>query len=389
MFARTAEAMARLSETLLDPVTLSVREKLLAPGRLAALEQTRLLDSAPEIEFDRITRLIKQLLNVDIALVSLVDGSRQFFKSQCGLPPPVSEERGTPLSHSFCQYVVASEEALVISDATQNAVLKTNGAVIDLNVIAYLGVPLRAVDGAVIGSLCAIHTTPRDWTADDKVALEEFAHLVQSAVIMRDYTRIAIAEAARSDILAKEYNHRVKNTMAIAASLVRLARRETNNIDIFARVLQDRFAAMTHAHDMLAHAGGDTPIRSVLERLLRPYISAQSDIHLDGPQAVLASEQVVPFCLAFHEFATNSAKYGAIRHDQALGIQWHIENAAFTVVWREVTQAVEAKTERPSGGFGNTLLQVAARQLSGTLKTEWDAQSLRHILTFPLLRAAA
>src|SRR3954469_16084292 len=92
---------------------------LAEPVRLGALRSTALLDSPPEEAFDRLTRLASHALDVPVALVSLVTDDRQFFKSCIGMSEPWASERGTPLSHSFCQHAVASGEPLVIEDARE------------------------------------------------------------------------------------------------------------------------------------------------------------------------------------------------------------------------------------------------------------------------------
>ena len=125
------------------------------PVRLKALHSTRLLDTPYEQTFDRITDLVRRLLNVPIALISLVENNRQFFKSQYGLPSAVAEMRQTPLSHSFCKFVVQNRGGLSIDDAATHRLTRDNNAVHDLGVKAYLGSPLWS-DGQVIGSLCAI-----------------------------------------------------------------------------------------------------------------------------------------------------------------------------------------------------------------------------------------
>jgi CheY-like chemotaxis protein len=137
------------------------------PDRLAALQATALLDSPPEESFDRLTRLASRLLGAGTALVSLVDKDRQFFKSQTGLAQPWAGARQTRLSHSFCQWVVSGQEALVVEDATRHPVLRSNLAIRDLGVIAYAGVPISDGDGQVLGSLCAIDGKPRSWSDDD------------------------------------------------------------------------------------------------------------------------------------------------------------------------------------------------------------------------------
>ena len=90
---------------------------ILDPERLYALRATGLLDSPPDLAFDRLVKLVRRLLNVPVSLVSLIDIDRQFFKSSLGLLEPWATLRQTPLSHSFCQHVVSTEKPLVIDDA--------------------------------------------------------------------------------------------------------------------------------------------------------------------------------------------------------------------------------------------------------------------------------
>jgi len=115
-------------------------------------------------------------LRVPVALVSLVDAERQFFKSCTGiLPEPWNSQRQTPLSHSFCQHAVASGRPLVIEDARQHPLVKDNSAVDGLGVIAYAGVPLTLSSGQVLGSFCAIDSRPRQWTPDELEILTTLA----------------------------------------------------------------------------------------------------------------------------------------------------------------------------------------------------------------------
>jgi signal transduction histidine kinase len=153
--------------------------------RLAALEETGLLDSPADDTFDRFTRLTRRALGVPVSLVSLVDDHRQFFKSAAGLGEPWATDRQTPLSHSFCQYVVADDSPLVIADARDDARLCDNLAIRDIGVIAYAGMPLRTPEGVPLGSLCAIDTEPREWTDDELEMLADLAKAVSSEIGLR------------------------------------------------------------------------------------------------------------------------------------------------------------------------------------------------------------
>lgn len=153
--------------------------------RLAALDETGLLDSPEEESFDRLTRLASLVLNAPVSLVSLVDVDRQFFKSMFGLTGPAADARQTPLSHSFCQYVVADSSPLVVEDARKHPVLRTNGAVADLNVIAYLGIPLQNSEGVDLGSFCVIDSKPRQWSERDIEIVRELAKSVMTEIELR------------------------------------------------------------------------------------------------------------------------------------------------------------------------------------------------------------
>ncbi len=175
------------------------------PGRLAALRNLGLLDSPPEEAFDRLTRLATTVTGAPVALVSLVDDRRQFFKSAVGLPEPWASRRETPLSHSFCQYVVARAEPLIIADAREHPLVRDNLALSDLGVVAYAGLPLVLSTGEVLGSFCAIDTRPRDWTQAEIAALQDIAASVISEIELRQATLRAtrLAEAAEQSKLER------------------------------------------------------------------------------------------------------------------------------------------------------------------------------------------
>ena len=168
---------------------LSAMEPMLAPAaeaaRLQALYRTRLLDSPPEAVFDRLTRLVCRLLHVPVALFSLVDAERQFFKSNQGLADPWATQRQTPLSHSFCRYQIALQQPLAVDDAREHPILRNNPAIEELGVVAYLGVPLYTPDGYVIGSLCAIDHHPHAWSSDELDSLSELSTLVMHEIELR------------------------------------------------------------------------------------------------------------------------------------------------------------------------------------------------------------
>lgn len=166
---------------------------LAEPGRLAALHGAALLDSPPEESFDRLARLAARVVDAPVALVSALDRDRQFFKSCLGLPEPWATRRETPLSHSFCQHVVAAREPVIVSDARKDERLLDNLAIRDLGVIAYLGVPLITREGHAIGTLCVIDHEPRIWTDAEIGLVKDVAAAVVTEITLRGNGRAAAA----------------------------------------------------------------------------------------------------------------------------------------------------------------------------------------------------
>jgi PAS domain S-box-containing protein len=170
------------------------------PSRLAALQQTNLLDTAAEEAFDRLARLAARLLVAPIALVTLVDSDRLFLKACLGLPEPWASARQLPLSHSLCQRQLATGQPLVLGDVRADPLARGNQAVSELGVAAYLGIPLR-FGGQVVGSLCVTDRQRRDWTDVDVAVLADLAGLVMTEIELRADldTRRRVAAPASHD----------------------------------------------------------------------------------------------------------------------------------------------------------------------------------------------
>ena len=177
--------------------------------RLSVIIDTNLLDTTEEETFDRFTRLASAILKTPVSLVSLIDRDRQFFKSSFGLPEPWATKRETPLSHSFCQHVVSTNEPLSVADARTHPLLQHNLAIADLGVVAYLGMPLTTTEGYTLGSFCAIDTEPREWSEEDVKILRDLADLVTDKIELRlfakqlhtDYLQLRNLELFRAEMV--------------------------------------------------------------------------------------------------------------------------------------------------------------------------------------------
>jgi len=146
--------------------------------RDATLHAIGILDSPPEERFDRITRLAKRLFNVPIALVSIVDANRQWFKSRIGLD--VSE---TSREISFCGHAILEAGLLVIEDTFEDERFADNPLVTnEPNIRFYAGAPLRIGNSLSLGTLCIIDREPRRFCDEDRETLRNLADIVESEI---------------------------------------------------------------------------------------------------------------------------------------------------------------------------------------------------------------
>lgn len=153
--------------------------------RLQSLRKLKILDSDPEERFDRITRLACKLLDVPIALVSLVDSHRQWFKSRQGLD--INE---TPRDISFCGHAIEGADVMIVDDATNDDRFCDNPLVTsDPSIRFYAGYPLKGPDGHHVGTLCVIDRDPRDKEDVDVEALRELGEIVEQELVIESMVR--------------------------------------------------------------------------------------------------------------------------------------------------------------------------------------------------------
>ncbi len=154
------------------------RHHITDPQRLKAVSRSQLRDSPREEYFDQLTMLVHEVIGTPVAMFTVVDDKKQFFKSAYGVAEPWHTRRETPISYSFCQHVIALQEPLWIEDALENPLVCDNPGTEALQMKAYLGVPILSGDGQVIGALSAIDTAPRKWSKSDQKFLEKFSRLI-------------------------------------------------------------------------------------------------------------------------------------------------------------------------------------------------------------------
>ena len=237
--------------------------------RLLSLHSLRIMDSAPEERFDRVTRMAKRLFDVDICLVSLVDSDRQWFKSKQGL-----DACQTPREVSFCGHAILQEQAFVVEDAHVDERFADNPLVTgDPSVRFYAGYPVHAPDGRRIGTLCLIDKEPRGFSADEEQTLKDFAMLVDD--------ELASAAQINVDELTKIANRR--GLQQVARHLLPLCQRNGLDVEVLFFDL-DGFKAI---NDNFGHKAGDEALQSFAKLLLKGFRNSDVVARLGGDEFVV------------------------------------------------------------------------------------------------------
>jgi GAF domain-containing protein len=192
---------------------ISARKPTNESERLNALRGYELLDTESEAAFDAMTRLAATLCRVPIALVSLIDENRQWFKSQCGLPGVSS----TGLDVSFCGHAILQNGIFEVPDALEDPRFADNPLVTgEPHVRFYAGMPLIEPGGMPLGTLCVIDRKPRKLTKRQRLQLEDLAQSVVGLILMRirrselDEYRLARVENDRACSRLKNHAEQLK-----------------------------------------------------------------------------------------------------------------------------------------------------------------------------------
>lgn len=226
-----------------SPLTEAARTRLDETNRLAQLRSLALLDTDAEERFDRVTRLAQRLFGVPIALVSLVDADRQWFKSRQGLA--IAE---TPRESSFCAHAILGDGVMQVEDATTDPRFAENPLVLGAPEIRfYAGAPIEGPGGAKLGTLCIIDREPRELSASDMGLLQDLAGMVER--------EIAAVHLATEDDLTGLTNRR--GFELLGAAILDICRAHQRQATL-AYLDLDEFKLI---NDRLGHDAGDSALQ--------------------------------------------------------------------------------------------------------------------------------
>lgn len=400
------------------------RSSVTSAERLGALRATDLLDTPREESFDRLTRLAARLVGAPTALVSLVDEDRQFFKSSVGLDEDLERSRETPLSHSYCKYVVATGRPFVIEDARENEITKDSPAIADYDAISYCGVPLRDGAGHLLGSFCVLDTEPHQWSEADIQSLSELAELVMTELRLRklandlDTANKALSasnEALRDFISVASHDMKNPLTSVLGFSSMMSQRWESiadddkkgfveiieRKAQFLARLVDDLLTLSRVEAGAAAHQPEEIDVAEVLDEFASESGASDTDSkpRLEIEEGTIAFADPDHFLRIMSNLLTNARKYGAspflisVRSDERdvlIEVVDHGEGVPESFVHRlfqKFSRAEETKTARDGTGLGLSIVRSLAELNGGRVDyLPNDPNGSRFVVTLPRAR---
>ncbi|MEJ1937401.1 GAF domain-containing protein, partial [Nostoc sp. NIES-2111] len=187
--------------------------------RIEALLEYKILDTPSEATFDDLTRLASYICGTPIALVSLVDQNRQWFKSKVGL-----DALETPRDIAFCAHAILQSDVFTVPDATADERFATNPLVTsDPNIRFYAGVPLTNPEGYALGTLCVIDYVPRNLTPQQVEALKIIGRqVIKQMELRRNLANLVLVTNRRKQIekIRKNFFQRVAGGFGLASVIL-------------------------------------------------------------------------------------------------------------------------------------------------------------------------
>lgn len=281
--------------------------------RLQTLKSLEILDTQPEERFDRLTRMSRRLFGVPIALVSLVDENRQWFKSCLGL-----DASETPRDISFCGHAILGDDVFVISDAAKDKRFADNPLVLnEPSIRFYAGCPLSSQNGSKLGTLCIIDNKPRKLTAEDIDTLKDLAAMVER--------ELEAVQLATLDDLTRISNRR--GFMTLAEHTLNLSRRQAVPATL-AFIDLNNFKPI---NDNYGHAEGDRALIAFTEQMKLVFRETDVFARLGGDEFVvlfsntpgkMAADIMERFSQSLHEYNQKTRRgydisfsYGIVEFD--------------------------------------------------------------------------
>ena len=333
------------------------------PQRLAAVRRYDILDTPPDGAFDRITAIAARRFNVPISIISVVDADRIWFKSHHGVP--VEEIGRDP---GLCASAILSPEPHILPDASADPRSLANPLVAgDFGLRFYAGVPLRTHDGYNLGTLCVIDKEARPINQEEIEELKDLASVVMDQLELQLAARHAVA---RAQLLAREIDHRVMNSLHFVSNMLTMQSRTSGAASAAEqlKIAASRVGAVARVHQhFYSDETDEVSCMAFLRRLCADLSTILGKpIAVDGDDANVSTIKIQPIGLIVNELVTNAAKHGTGRID----VRHEMKGDLHALSVCDEGEGLLADFDPDNtGGLGMKVVQTLAGQLGGRLTT--------------------
>lgn len=351
------------------------------PQRMAAVKRYDILDTPQDGSFDRITAIAARRFNVPISIISIVDHDRIWFKSHHGISvEQIGREPG------LCASAILSPKPYILLDAKADPRSLANPLVAGgFGLRFYVGVPLRTSDGYNLGTLCIIDKEVRTIDQSQIDELEDLASVVMDQMELRLSARQAVS---RAEIMAREIDHRVMNSLQFISSLLAMQSQAPDLTAVAASQLQmaaTRVAAVARVHrNFYSAAASEVSCIEFVRRLcadLSSILGKHIDVH--GDDGNVPTTLIQPIGLLVNELVTNAAKHsvGKINVTYRIGSETHelhvCDDGEGLPAGFDPDQCVT--------GLGMRLVTILTKQLGGrlTARSKPTGRGACFIIAFP------
>ncbi|MCW0235412.1 MAG: GAF domain-containing protein [Ferrovibrio sp.] len=367
-------------------------------ARMAAVRGYAVLDTPPDTAFDHITSLAADLFGTPIALISIVDEDRVWFKSRHGMPlEQIGRDAG------LCASAILQKQPWLLADAAGDPRAQAHPLVTgDFGLRFYLGIPLSAPDGSNLGTLCVMDRKPRSVTRRQMAGMHSLAALAMTLLDLHKTARqadAALAQAAAdkdkalrlAHMMANEIDHRVMNSLQLVAGLLSMQSRMPSDDDVPTQLKQaaGRVSAIArvHQHIYLSEGIEHADVGQYLQRVcddLSVMLEAgnRGSIAVSGAEVKLPTARIVAIGLIINELVTNAIKYG----EGKVTVRFADTETGYTLsVSDEGDGPPPDEILKPARGFGMKVITSLVQQLRGALSIgrQDDGTGTRITIAFP------
>ena len=368
--------------------------------RMQVVRRYDLLDTPPDGSFDHVTQVAARLMNTPIAIISIVDTDRIWFKSHHGIDiEQISRDPG------LCASAIMHDGPWLVSNAPLDPRTISNPLVAgEFGLQFYLGIPLETHDGFKLGTLCVLDFEPRTVSEDQIANLESLARVVMDQMELRLSARQSIAALSEAveqkdaalelaKLMSKEVEHRVLNSLSLIVSMLNVQSLQLHGTPAALEIAKaaGKIMAVAHVHK---HMEMDATVVTAncaeyLERLCQGLSEMlthgdNATIHVQADAVSLLSEQIMRIGLIVNELVTNAVKQGAFNIEVLLK-RLDDFNCSLCVIDNGKGLPIDFMPEQMSG-LGMKVVTSLVRNLKGELfyGPASENNGARFEITFPI-----